>query len=233
MQALATKNKTENKKLTGGRKDVAFFATYRPVGKTCPSECPYLKENVGCYAMEGRTALVARKSQGLSCDFLEYINSLPQKAVIRHNVSGDLFMDDAPDTEYISSMLEGHKTRPDVVGLGYTHGWRRLENHVVNGQNNLTFNASTDSKEEAREALKKGWPTVMTVGKNAYGRGLFDFGDFYGVVCPAQTTKTSCAACMLCAKKNRTMRGKPLVVLFRWHETPLSPKGWRDPINRE
>lgn len=228
-KTLATKQPSLNMKLHDRDWTRLVFSTYRPVKTTCPETCPYLDKS-GCYAMEGRTKWFADKAETLhSIDLVDYIQTRPRGSVIRHLVSGDLFLNGDVDDDYVREMVEGHKRRPQVTGWAYTHGWQKLTSQTVNCLPNLCVNASTDSKLEAAQALNAGWPTVMTTKK--HGKGLFDFGDFYGVVCPAQTNKhMTCAKCMLCAKHDRKVNGKPLVILFEWHKTPCAPKDWRDPL---
>lgn len=230
-KTLATKQPSVNRKLHDRDWTRLVFSTYRPVKTTCPPACPYLAGKSGCYAMEGRTKWFADKAGTVpDVDLVDYIMTRPRGSVIRHMVSGDLFLNGDVDASYVREMIEGHRNRPQVTGMTYTHGWQKLTAQTVNCLPNLCVNASTDTKQEAVQAIKAGWPTVMTTKR--HGKGLFDFGDFYGVVCPAQTNKDmSCAKCMLCAKHDRKVMGKPLVVLFEWHKTPCAPKGWSDPLD--
>jgi len=220
-KTLCVKKQTENRKL--GRSRTFMGATYRPVGTTCPPRCPYLQAgNKGCYAMMGRVKLISREAEARNDSVRDYVAKARPGAVIRHLVSGDLFLNGRPDNDYINAMLDGHRDRPDVTGWAYTHGWTDLDPGRLNALPNLTVNASCDTVDEAREAFKAGWPVALTVGPD-HPKGLTDFGDFLGLLCPAQATheRVTCASCKLCGKADRKLMGKPYAILFRWHSNKL------------
>jgi hypothetical protein len=101
------------------------YRTYRPVGVTCPSECPLL--NNGCYAQNGPVAMHSSRSATAPDDWKDKLLQLPPGSKVRYMVSGDLFTDDQPDWDTISGILEVHSNRKDLKGWSYTHGWRRLD----------------------------------------------------------------------------------------------------------
>lgn len=129
-------------------------------------------------------------------------------------VSGDLFEGDQPDLEAVEELREAHQARPDVRGWGYTHGWRRLDPYRLNLPN-LTYNASCETPEQVRQALAAGWPAVLVVPSDHPKRLTYE--GFEAVVCPNQTTGVTCDRCGLCAKRERSRSGRPLVVAFRAH----------------
>lgn len=189
------------------------WRTYRPVGLTCPRECPLL--NNGCYAQNGPTAWHAQRSQTQETQLTQAFLALPYRSAVRHLVSGDLFRENQPDTALIEDIRRAHRKRPDVQGWGYTHGWRRLSAQELN-QPNLTFNASCERPEQVEQALDRGWPAVMVVPHDHPKRQ--DYGAFVSVVCPNQTQPSiTCDRCRLCWKADRKLQGKPLVVAFRAH----------------
>jgi hypothetical protein len=188
------------------------FRTYRPVGLTCPSECPLLGN--GCYAQSGPTSLHQRRAVGGRVSLREAFRQLPHGARVRHLVSGDLFQDDRPDLEAVAELREAHQARPDVQGWGYTHGWRRLDPYRLN-LDNLTFNASCETEAEVRQALARGWPAVMVVPSDHPKRRAYE--GFEAVVCPNQTVGLTCDRCGLCLERDRSRDGRPLVVAFRVH----------------
>ncbi|AYJ74711.1 hypothetical protein phiFa_10 [Thermus phage phiFa] len=191
----------------------SVYRTYRPVGKTCPTECPLL--NNGCYAQSGPTAIHAKRSAD-SDGWKEKLLTLPPKSKIRYLVSGDWFIDDQPDWDTISAILEVHAKRPDLRGWSYTHGWRRLDASLFNALPNLTVNASTESEEDALRAVANGWPTVRVVPEDFPKRVETD--QVVYLVCPNQTNKAiTCDKCQLCLRKDRAINGKPVVVAFRAH----------------
>jgi hypothetical protein len=188
------------------------YRTYRPVGLTCPSECPFL--NNGCYAQSGPTAIHQNRAEGKSLPLVNAFKKLMRGALVRHMVSGDLFINDEADQEAIEEIKAAHKARPDVRGWSYTHGWRRLDAASLN-LSNLTYNASCETPEDVKLALQSGWPAVMVVSENHPKRQ--DYGEFVAVVCPNQTADITCDRCQLCLKKDRKISGKPLVIAFRVH----------------
>lgn len=142
---------------------------------------------------------------------------MPKGALVRHLVSGDLFKDDQPDLEAVAEIREAHRRNPHAQGWGYTHGWVRLSSEALNLPN-LTFNASCDTPEQVREALSRGWPAVTVLPEDAPVKA--DRGDYVTVVCPQQLYEhVTCQTCRLCLRKERTYRGKPVVVAFRAHGT--------------
>lgn len=159
----------------------------------------------------------AQRSQTQDCDLKEQFRRLPRRAFVRHHVSGDVFLGDQPDTDYIQTLKEAHELRPDVVGLGYTHGWRRLNPEDLNTPG-LTFNASCEAPSEVTEALLRGWEAVLVVEHDAPKFRALE--GFSVAVCPQQLDKTgqvTCDTCRLCARKDRRHKGQPLVVGFRAH----------------
>jgi len=148
-------------------------------------------------------------------NLLECLRPLPKGALVRHLVSGDLFHNDQPDHEAIQEIRQAHQRNPHVLGWGYTHGWSRLQAEDLNLPN-LTFNASCDNPAQVRQALAAGWPAVTVVSQDA--PRFTDRGDYVQVVCPEQyLPHVTCQTCRLCTRKNRTYRGKPVVVAFRAH----------------
>jgi hypothetical protein len=188
------------------------YRTYRPVGLTCPSECPFL--NNGCYAQSGPSAIHQARAKDQERSLTTEFRRLPRGALIRHMVSGDLFENDQVDREVVDEIKKAHRSRPDVQGWGYTHGWRRLNAASLN-LSNLTYNASCERPQDVQLALQAGWPAVMVVPSEHPKRK--DYGDFTAVVCPNQTVGITCDRCGLCAKRDRRVGGKPLVVAFRAH----------------
>lgn len=209
MQAIGFGIKRASRNAKTGR----VAATYRAVGPNCPSECPLLQSGA-CYAMGGRVGLQQRRAAAETFDVRQWLIALPLSAAVRHLVSGDLFHNDEPDYAYINGMLAGHRARPDLRGWGYTHGWRRLSPSEVNN-GGVCINASTESPEDAARALAAGWPVVQVVASDA--PQLTDCGTHMLRVCPQQTHGVQCDKCMLCAKPQRRMQGKPLVIAFRAH----------------
>lgn len=180
-------------------------ATYRMVGDTCPSSCKLL--NNGCYAQKGKVLFHQKKAPADANDgavLLEFIRGLTPKHKLRHNVSGDLFVGDEPDEAYITALVQGHSERPDVVGWGYTHGWKKLDATRLRLPN-LVINASCDNLDDLRAAREAGWAQVIVLEKGEHRRRLKLADDVDVVVCPQQTSggKIGCTDCGLCWRGDR------------------------------
>lgn len=197
--------------------------SYRAVGQTCPSSCQHLQSN-SCYAMFGFVALHQRKAGYGKSDgekAYDFIKSLPSGAVLRHHVSGDFFVDDKPDEDYIGNILKGHKERPDIAGWTYTHGWKQLNSKEMNSSN-LAVNASCDNVPDLIKAISDGWPATITVSEDTDNH-VININDekIHIVICPQQqNSDVTCKDCGLCIRKDRKS-----VVGFRLHGTGKS--NWR------
>lgn len=133
--------------------------TYREVGPTCPSSCPFLKMRAQaatpaqqrkpvrkmtrrCFAERGHVGLLQRKATQSIDDGLEllkHILALPRKWIHRHGGAGDVYMPapegsphtTVPDRTFISYMVEAADRRPDIRHFGYTHGAFEPEGNQV------------------------------------------------------------------------------------------------------
>jgi hypothetical protein len=210
---LVTQKPSRNEKLTGGRDDVQFYATYRAVGRSCPTDCVLL--NNGCYAQGGNVNLHQRErvSETDGEIFAREIDRIPSGSVVRLHVSGDVMRDQglngstAVDTDYLQAIVDTARARPDITFYGYTHAWKRINRNAYAWPDNLTLNASVDRPEDMQDAVSAGWPITTVVPSDTEWKRQGDT-----VVCPAQTSGLSCAECMLCAKPKRSLR-----VAFRAH----------------
>lgn len=198
---------TRNKKLVGDRTRIPMFATYRAVGPTCPSSCPFLEN--GCYAQQGNTRLhqADRYGENDGRVFLESLAMLPPNAIVRLHVSGDVMLDGVVDEPYLHALIAGARRRPDVTFFGYTHAWREIDLERFVFPENLILNASCESDDAVDEARSQGWDTVTVVPKATAWKRQGDT-----VVCPNQTMGVSCYECGLCMKPLRN-----LTVAFRVH----------------
>lgn len=190
--------KSSNSKIGKG-----VACTYRQVGPTCPQTCQHLS-NKSCYAMYAFVGIHQKKSGYDNDDktvIADFVKNLPSKHKVRHHVSGDVMKPgNLIDHEYIDSLLDAHKNRPDLMGWTYTHVYEQLDPKKLNANKSLTVNASCDSIEQAKEAKKNGWPATVTVPED------FESSDGI-VVCPNQTHDVSCKDCMLCFRKKRAIVG--------------------------
>jgi len=205
-----SKTYSQNAKLGPG-----FRVTYRKVGDaeaggTCPSTCRHLK-NRTCYAMFGMVQFGVPKEGPDQQDgdlVYDWLLSMKGKDVkIRHFVAGDLgSKDGGVDHHFTERLRDGHRDS-GVKGFGFTHFWREIEPEEVNIKE-LTFNASCDTPQEAVEAVRQGWPTVLSLDYDVDPEHLepLQVGDDLVEikVCPNQLDKTkTCSSCMRCFRKNR------------------------------
>ena len=202
---FGTKSKSGNVKLSGLHTPRPVFATYRPVGQTCPSDCALL--DAGCYAQSGNVAIHQKRGLTESFNPLQWALGLPHGALIRWNVSGDVV---GPDGEqYREAIRMAHTLRPDLQGWTYTHAWR--DHAVADWAQSLPSNvrcvASLDVASDRDEAqMLYGWQTCATVVETADGKGFTDAearaarSSLGGLPCPAQRVAVGCADCTACAR---------------------------------
>lgn len=194
-------------RMSQDRKLGGMAATYRPVGITCPSDCPLLKIPPGkkrppCYAKRGHVNLVQRRTAGQT-DTLDNAAGID---MIRHHVSGDVFANDELDVPYVESILAFHQEHRSCSGALYSHriaDWNAAGITPDQVPKNLQVLASVDSRAERDRARALGWRTARTIdhpGKAEKGEAL----------CPYDLHKhkktkpvpVTCRSCKLCWRAN-------------------------------
>lgn len=192
--------------LSENRKTGPMANIYRTVGVTCPSSCPLLEG--GCYAKRWPVALHAKRAQENTLDFNAFLKRVrkenPSK-IVRLNVSGDVFVNDEVDIEFLNELIAGAKNNPDITIYGYTHGFDKVHAAGFTPDKfpaNLTLLASVDSEEDAAKAKELGWKYARV--ERDYGKKVNE-GE---VFCPIDAAKakgkepkTTCASCKLCFDK--------------------------------
>ena len=223
-----TKNtKLATRDATSGR---VISATSR-TSNTCAPACPFLDKGehndaMGvpvCYANEkmGRPSIFqhAEKygvvSTREAMDKLQY--GAPKGSAVRHLVSGDVASE---GDDYVDEANRMHAARKDLEGWGYTHDWSRM---TQNPARNWTLNASTETPQQVKEALGKGFQAVIESPEGHSLHGTRIEGRKV-ITCPNQSTHglVGCADCTLCRKDTPT---RPIVE-FIIHST--SKKGKED-----
>lgn len=176
--------------------------TYRPVGTTCPNECPLL--NHGCYAQRGHVAVHEKRSEVDNDDLMKLANN----QLARHLVSGDWLKTlkngrKALDRALVRSVIALHRKCPWLVGWGYTHAraaWTKAGIGTSDLPSNLHILASCDSLEEKAEHNAAGWRTARVI-QEPEERQPDEF------LCPVDAQKrngvprasrTTCARCKAC-----------------------------------
>lgn len=216
-QGFGTQAPSLNVKLRSARKaGPAVFATYRPVGATCPQSCPMLGN--GCYAEGGNVNMHQRQSGHMTFNALAWARTLPAGALVRWNVSGDIVGTDG--AAYRGGILRAHTSRPDLTGWLYTHAWRDLgiAAWAARLPANVRAVASCDTKAEVAAARALAFQTIATVAtgtadghwdRETADRARADYqplADSIGlplVVCPAQRkdkAPVGCADCGACKR---------------------------------
>lgn len=215
---------TANLKLVGKLKGLPFFASYREVGRTCPSSCPLLGD--GCYAQEGNVAIQqrGRSSSDDGSILIQSLKMMPPSSLVRHHVSGDFMLDGVLDTAYLAAAIMSAHLRPDIQFYGYTHAWREIDRKEWRFPDNFTLNASVDSLDQIEEAEAAGWPVAVTISEKLppKGKGY--------AVCPNQTHGISCWDCRLCLRQKRKIavafyphgRGRKKIERRLSHETQVT-----------
>jgi hypothetical protein len=183
---------------------------------TCPPECPFNgtgdhndKQGVPiCYPNDklGRPSIFQMAEKYGTEDTTQALDKIrketPKGSAVRHLVAGDVASE---GDDYIQAANKLHKLRTDLEGWGYTHNWPKMESNEAEG---WTLNASTETPEQAAEALGKGWQVVIEspeddslVGQRIAGRKV--------VACPNQVYhNVGCADCRLCRSDTPT---RPIV----------------------
>ena len=179
---------------------------------TCPSTCPMLKSGA-CYGRSGFVNLFFDKtsSGNIRKELNDFIQSLPLNSIIRHNIVGDLCLNNGGiNFEYVNAMSESHLKRIDVRGWNYTHAWRLFENNPFKHIPNLNVIASCETLQDVKEAKTKGFNTAIVVKENSTPKTMPT-----GVkICPHSLSKgkITCFKCRLCLKKDY-----PYTIAFPLH----------------
>jgi len=212
--------------LSDNRKTGPMANIYRTVGVTCPSSCPLLER--GCYAKRWPVAFQSKRAQENTLDFNSFLENVREEnpsKIVRLNVSGDVFINDEVDAEFLNELIAGAKNNPDITIYGYTHGFDKVHEAGFTPDmlpNNLTLLASVDSEEEAAKAKSLGW-------KYARVERDYDKKAKKGeVLCPIDAAKakgkepkTTCARCRLCFDK----KYKDLSIVFQYAKGGRKRKG--------
>jgi len=199
----------------GNRKlGIGVATTYRPVGDTCPQDCKMLEK--GCYAKRHHVGRLQSKSRELS----DSLDIARDARFIRHHVSGDVFVGDRLDVEYVQMLIDWHTANPHVTGWLYTH---RLEAWVVNGftadtiPSNLEVIASVDTESERLYAKKHGFKyariEVDADRPLASNEVLCPFDKQKDKGKTLEDIKTNCRDCQLCFAEEHEARS--IVFMFQ------------------
>lgn len=222
---FGTKDTSGNRKIIGYRTTVPVYATYLPVGPSCPDTCALLSG--GCYARIGNVGYQNIKAHKDTFDPYLWGLNLPHGVLIRWNVSGDVVGPEGP--QYRDAIKRVHEERPDLQGWLYTHAWQdtAVQEWVRNLPSNVTVVASCDTENDVIGALLAGfrtysivqpgtekgeWDSATAKIQRAAMRYLGDSAAVPTLSCPAQRldrAKVGCADCLACRN--------PGLILFAAH----------------
>jgi hypothetical protein len=157
--------------------------------------------NSGCYAETGPAGGVFRKIQVERLPVSQEIALLhfaaPRNGMVRLNVSGDYLDNDKIDWQYVHATNRLAHARNDLVIFSYTHAWRQL----WPGMFDYLVNASVDSVDEAKQAIRAGWSVVLVDTDNSLSRTMIEGH----MVVPCPYPKITCDKCRICAKERKSI----------------------------
>jgi len=204
---------TENSKL-------GFMAASTSSNETCPDSCAFKK--AGCYGLAGGIQFHWSKvSKGLRGDnfndFLNKFKEFPKNFPFRYGQVGDLPGKNLNnDTKKLNSLV---KACSHLKSWAYTHkpvlkGKAKQSILIKNrkaikeaNKNGFTINLSCDNLKEVDAAIKlKIAPVVVVLPMGTTGATMTKGGNKV-IICPAQTTQTTCSKCQLCQKQRSVVVG--------------------------
>jgi len=117
-----------------GNSKLGIASTYRPIGKTCPTTCPWFDN--GCYGQGGKCNMHQRRSQDCpkasTTAFVigALVSAYHTQAPVRLHVTGDIYSNGKIDTVYVESLIQAcndlrqycQVPLPTVLAYGYTAG---------------------------------------------------------------------------------------------------------------
>lgn len=203
--------------VTKDKKTGLMSATYTS-NNSCPLRCPF-RVSKTCYAMFGPCYLHFVKEMdkfGIPVEMLlEKIKNTAHLNIVRHNIAGDIAKSGTNDIDedLVELLTETYK-KAGVSAYTYTHCEQNERNYEIvkeASENGFIINFSTETVENAIDAVKHGVNAVLAVNKMNGKVKVVDGVVF--VKCPADAKNGKyCANCGICYQKNRKQ-----VVVFEAH----------------
>lgn len=211
----------------GGNAKTHLPGNYRPVGASCPSSCPYLPDEKGksqCYATRGHVALAQKRSntdleKSLTSAAIIMVSAVNTGTHARLHVSGDFFVNDVLDTEYIDGLMVIGKLVQRITGIfkvraySYTHAKGLADLRKIAKLKDAGIVVLQSDSIVAGGAIIADWDKLPELRKRHKGLHI--------VKCPAQMPavktrqgtekKASCATCDLCI----TAKERNICVAFK------------------
>jgi hypothetical protein len=183
---------------------------------SCPTSCPL--RNAGCYAEQGLVGIHTKRLNAAAIDATpldvardeaDAIRTLSGTRDLRLHVVGDCTTDETASlvaTAALETVKPGNRT------WSYTHGWRDVDRA---SWGEVSVLASTETFEQATEALDRGWAPAIVVGEHEDDK-MYRKEGLKVLPCVNQTRGISCADCRLCFDAER-LHGKGMVIAFAAH----------------
>lgn len=195
-------------------------ATLEEARQSCLG-CPLL--DAGCYAHSGSVGmggLSARKGATRNPDRYTLKSALANRSASARMARFTAIGDIGRIGREMATALRATVQKVGLAVVGYTHHWREAE--VADAWKGSLM-ASTESLEDADEAVGQGWRATVIVSMDAPRTGTTPAGRKL-VVCPAQEKPgvVTCNTCRLCDAS----RPGP-VIAFRAHGNQAALAGLR------
>ena len=184
-----------------GNVKTAVASTYRPVGKTCPSTCPYLDS--GCYAQGGNVRYAQSRASsdaapGVLAATAAMIISARFKTLARLHVSGDFGSPcGSVDAEYVDGVCKAAKNVRERYGLESDIAWAYTHFSKADFEPFRVQLAAAGIVVLYSDRLEAGGAIVTPFDKV---RTLAKESGVKVAKCPAQLRKVACSDCLLCAR---------------------------------
>jgi hypothetical protein len=204
-------------------------STYVSIEETCPSSCAF-KGN-GCFAQSGYTGSMIKKldlsAQGRNVGLEEskiidrmWPAGVPQDGArggrdLRLHVAGDA--KNARAARDLAGAAQRWLDRGGGLVWTYTHRWRAIPREAWG---RISVLASTETAEDASEAIEKGYAASIVVRSFPNAHRAFTLPNLPGRVipCPAEAGKMTCVECRLCFDDEKLL-DRELVIGFAAHGT--------------
>ena len=175
---------------------------------TCPRSCAWY--GAGCYS-EFAVLGMRWRTTARECltwvEFCEKVQQFPVNQLWRHNIGGDLpGMDEEIDVWKLDQLMDAAM---HTRGFTYTH--KPVLNNEANAKaireanilGGLAISLSADNPHHADELFEAMIAPVCVVVSREAPKVLMTPGGRRILVCPAQTSNTTCVECELCADPGR------------------------------
>ena len=211
----------------------ASVGTYsREVGKTCPSDCPFLTgklpngeeipEDTRCYANTIMSRWPSVRKNWSSHEELpdreEFAQALCKETLFRLFVGGDSGKDGKFDPDYWLRIVAATNVARYNGWKGkfwlYTHFWKDIPPHLLHYAKTagISCYASCHTTVDAEWAAEKGWLVALDLGNVPPKSGFTERAGLRLLNCPEQVKgkkKVRCETCTWCP------RGAGHVAFFR------------------